>query len=78
MGMTAHYLTHSTYPIKKGDTALVHAAAGGAGLLIVQMAKRLGARVNRDRFDRRQGGAGAGSRRGHNSFSIPARISKWK
>jgi NADPH2:quinone reductase len=44
-GMTAHYLTHSTYPIKKGDTALVHAAAGGAGLLIVQMAKRLGARV---------------------------------
>ena len=44
-GMTAHYLTHSTYPIKEGDTALVHAAAGGAGLLIVQMAKRLGARV---------------------------------
>src|SRR5438093_7182682 len=44
-GMTAHYLTHSTYPLKKGDTALVHAAAGGAGLLIVQMAKMLGARV---------------------------------
>jgi NADPH2:quinone reductase len=44
-GMTAHYLTHSTYPLKKGDTALLHAAAGGAGLLVVQMAKMLGARV---------------------------------
>src|SRR6266542_1371240 len=44
-GMTAHYLTHSIYPLKKGDMALVHAAAGGAGLLIVQMAKQLGARV---------------------------------
>src|SRR5258707_5699067 len=44
-GMTAHYLTHSVYPLQKGDTALVHAAAGGAGLLIVQMAKMLGARV---------------------------------
>jgi NADPH2:quinone reductase len=44
-GMTAHYLTHSTYPIKAGDTALIHAAAGGVGLLLVQMAKQLGARV---------------------------------
>jgi NADPH2:quinone reductase len=44
-GMTAHYLTHSTFPLKKGDTALVHAAAGGAGGLIVQMAKMLGATV---------------------------------
>ncbi|HZU41326.1 MAG TPA: quinone oxidoreductase [Terriglobales bacterium] len=44
-GMTAHYLTHSTYPLKRGETALVHAAAGGVGLLLVQMAKRLGARV---------------------------------
>jgi len=44
-GMTAHYLTHSTYPLKSGDTCLVHAAAGGAGGLIVQMAKMLGARV---------------------------------
>jgi NADPH2:quinone reductase len=44
-GMTAHYLTHSTYPLKKGETALVHAAAGGVGLLLVQMAKNLGARV---------------------------------
>jgi NADPH2:quinone reductase len=44
-GMTAHYLTHSTYPIKKGEVTLVHAAAGGVGLLLVQMAKNLGARV---------------------------------
>jgi NADPH:quinone reductase len=44
-GMTAHYLTHSTYPLKNGDTCLVHAAAGGAGGLIVQMARMLGARV---------------------------------
>jgi len=44
-GMTAHYLTHSTYPLKAGDTCLVHAAAGGAGLLLVQMARRAGARV---------------------------------
>src|SRR6266481_9831524 len=38
-GMTAHYLTHSTYPIKSGETVLIHAAAGGVGLLLVQMAK---------------------------------------
>lgn len=44
-GMTAHYLTHSTFPLKAGDTALVHAAAGGTGLLLVQMAKMRGARV---------------------------------
>jgi NADPH2:quinone reductase len=44
-GMTAHYLTHSTFPLKSGDTCLVHAAAGGAGGLTVQMAKMLGARV---------------------------------
>src|SRR6476661_5691615 len=44
-GMTAHYLTHSTYPLKSGDTCLVHAAAGGAGRLIAQMAKMRGARV---------------------------------
>ncbi len=44
-GMTAHYLSHSTYPIKQGDTVLIHAAAGGVGLLLVQMAKHLGARV---------------------------------
>jgi NADPH2:quinone reductase len=44
-GMTAEYLTHSTYPLKTGDIALIHAAAGGVGLLLVQMAKNLGARV---------------------------------
>jgi NADPH2:quinone reductase len=44
-GMTAHYLTHSTYRLKKGDTALIHAAAGGVGLLVIQIAKMLGARV---------------------------------
>src|ERR1700722_15206555 len=44
-GMTAHYLTHSTYPLKKGETALIHAAAGGVGLLLVQMSKNIGARV---------------------------------
>lgn len=44
-GMTAHYLTHSTYPLEKGDSLLIHAAAGGVGLLLIQIAKRLGARV---------------------------------
>ena len=44
-GMTAHYLLYSTYPLKKGETALIHAAAGGVGLLLVQMAKMIGARV---------------------------------
>ena len=44
-GMTAHYLAYDTYPLKKGETALVHAAAGGVGLLLVQMAHHIGARV---------------------------------
>jgi NADPH2:quinone reductase len=44
-GMTVHYLVHDTYPLKKGETALIHAAAGGVGLLLVQMAKNIGARV---------------------------------
>jgi len=44
-GMTAHYLLHSTYPLKRGETALIHAAAGGTGLLLVQMAHQIGARV---------------------------------
>jgi NADPH2:quinone reductase len=42
-GMTAHYLTHSVYPLKRGDWCLVHAAAGGVGLLLCQMAARVGA-----------------------------------
>jgi NADPH2:quinone reductase len=44
-GMTAHYLATSTYPLKPGDTCLVHAAAGGVGLLLCQLAKKRGARV---------------------------------
>jgi len=44
-GMTAHYLAHDTYPLKKGETALIHAAAGGVGLLLVQMARNIGVRV---------------------------------
>src|SRR5438552_12138627 len=44
-GMTSHYLSHNTYPVKHGETALIHAAAGGVGLLLVQMCKLLGARV---------------------------------
>ena len=44
-GMTAHYLSHATYPVQAGDDVLVHAAAGGVGLLLVQMVKRRGGRV---------------------------------
>src|SRR3984885_9884451 len=44
-GMTAQYLSHDTFPLKRGETALVHAAAGGVGLLLVQMCHNLGARV---------------------------------
>jgi len=44
-GMTAHYLLNSTYKLQNGETALIHAAAGGVGLLLVQMAKKIGARV---------------------------------
>jgi NADPH:quinone reductase len=44
-GLTAHYLCNTTFPLRKGHVCLVHAAAGGVGLLVVQMAKRRGARV---------------------------------
>lgn len=44
-GMTAHYLCHSTYPVQKGDRVLIHAGAGGVGLLLIQMVKKLGGYV---------------------------------
>jgi NADPH:quinone reductase len=44
-GMTAHYLVNTTYPLKKGETALVHAVAGGVGLLLLQMGREIGARM---------------------------------
>jgi NADPH:quinone reductase len=44
-GLTAHYLVHDTYPVRPGDTVLVHAAAGGMGLLLTQLVTRLGGRV---------------------------------
>jgi NADPH2:quinone reductase len=44
-GMTAHYLAYSTFPLKAGDTALIHAGAGGVGLLLTQMAKKIGAHI---------------------------------
>lgn len=44
-GLTAHYLVRSAFPVQSGQTILAHAAAGGVGLLLIQMAKRLGARV---------------------------------
>jgi NADPH:quinone reductase len=44
-GSTAHYLSHDTYPLKRGEKTLLHAAAGGVGLLLVQMARDIGARV---------------------------------
>jgi NADPH2:quinone reductase len=44
-GLTAHYLAHDTHAIRAGETVLIHAGAGGVGLLLTQMAKRLGARV---------------------------------
>ncbi|HEY0485455.1 MAG TPA: quinone oxidoreductase [Mycobacteriales bacterium] len=44
-GITAHYLAHSTYPVREGDTVLLHAGAGGVGLLLTQLAKQRGGRV---------------------------------
>jgi NADPH2:quinone reductase len=58
-GMTAHYLAHDSYPIAEGDWVLVHAAAGGVGLLLTQLAKLRGGSRDRDRVERREGGARA-------------------
>ena len=44
-GMTAHYLSHDVYPVQDGDTVLVHAGAGGVGLLLTQMVRSRGGRV---------------------------------
>ena len=44
-GLTAHYLSHAAYPVRPGDTVLVHAAAGGVGSLLTQMVKLRGGRV---------------------------------
>ena len=62
-GMTAHYLAYSTFPLKAGDTALVHAGAGGVGLLLTQIATRIGARVITTVSTRGEGGALARGRR---------------
>ena len=62
-GMTAHYLCHSTYPVQPGDRVLIHAGAGGVGLLLIQMVKRLGgyvfSTVSSDAKAERAKGAGA-------------------
>ena len=55
-GMTAHYLVTSTYPVQPGDSVLVHAAAGGVGQLLVQMAKARGGVCHRDGLHRAEGG----------------------
>jgi NADPH:quinone reductase len=71
-GMTAHYLAASTYPIQRGDTVLVHAAAGGVGLLLTQIAKLRGARViattSSDDKARLAAGAGADEVIGYEGF----------
>ena len=75
-GMTAHYLAHTTYPLKPGDTALIHAAAGGVGLLLVQMAKKCGARVFGTVSTEDKAKLAKRSRRRTRSFSIHNRISR--
>ena len=63
-GMTAHYLCHSTYPVSQGDPVLVHAAAGGVGLLLTQLVKMRGGTVVATTSSTGQGSTGrAGGRR---------------
>ncbi len=57
-GMTAHFLVSSAYPVRVGETVLIHAAAGGVGLLLVQLAKLRGARVVGCGLDRTEGRRG--------------------
>ena len=64
-GMTAHYLTHSTYSLKPNDTALIHAAAGGTGLLLVQISQAARRSSDRHRIDGGKGSTRARGRRGH-------------
>ena len=76
-GTTAHYLATSTYPIQAGDTVIVHAAAGGVGLLLTQIAKRRGARViattSTDAKAQLARGAGADETIGYEGFAERAR-----
>jgi NADPH2:quinone reductase len=76
-GMTAHYLATSTYPIRQGDTVLVHAAAGGVGLLLTQIAKLRGGRVigttSTDEKARLAAEAGADEVIGYDGFAERAR-----
>ena len=62
-GITAHFLANDTFPLQEGDRALVHAGAGGVGLLLIQLAKRRGAEVFTTVGDRRKGPAGRERRR---------------
>ena len=76
-GITAHYLTHSTFPVSEGDTVLVHAAAGGVGLLLTQLVKQRGGRViatvSTDEKEALARGAGADEVLRYEGFSAAAR-----
>ena len=63
-GLTAHYLVNDAHKLKAGETALVHAAAGGVGLLLVQMARAIGARVIGTASSEEKAQAGARGGRG--------------
>ncbi len=79
-GLTAQYLTRSTFPLKPGHTVLIHAAAGGVGLLLVQLAKRFGARVfgtvSTDEKARAATGAGADAVILYNQSDFAAEVKK--
>lgn len=76
-GMTAHYLAHDSYPIQKGDWVIVHAAAGGVGQLLTQIAKMLGGRViataSSDEKAQLAREAGADEVLGYEGFAVRAR-----